>query len=349
MNQYLCAIHIHTLYSDGTGKVEDVLGAARRAGVNIVMITDHHTLGAMRHGYAGWHDGILIIVGYEHSDVRDENHLLVFGLTKRLSPALEAREYVNEVRRLGGFSFVAHPIEKRRTTPKLKAYPWTASPELPFDGMEIWNYLSLWTERLSPSRAPLHYIFPGRNVEFPDKDTLKLWDELSHHRIVAGIAGMDAHALKVRWGPLRGTVFPYVHHMRSLLTCVQTELPLSGVADQSDTKIVLQNLAMGRSYFGNQIQGPLGDLRARINGMETFVWGESHCIDDTLELSLESSLAAEATLLSSGSRVAAASGIRFSFLINQPGVYRIVLSRKGKPWILTNHFRVRRRHESDRR
>ncbi|MDW8268737.1 MAG: PHP domain-containing protein, partial [Anaerolineae bacterium] len=42
-------LHLHTTFSDGVGTVEAVLEAARRAGLDIIAITDHDTLqGAWR-------------------------------------------------------------------------------------------------------------------------------------------------------------------------------------------------------------------------------------------------------------------------------------------------------------
>ena len=35
------AIHVHTRRSDGTGTVDEVAGAAARAGLNFVILTDH--------------------------------------------------------------------------------------------------------------------------------------------------------------------------------------------------------------------------------------------------------------------------------------------------------------------
>ena len=57
------AVHVHTTHSDGAGSVQHVAAAARRAGLDFVVVTDHNTFGAKpAEGYAG---DLLLIVGTE--------------------------------------------------------------------------------------------------------------------------------------------------------------------------------------------------------------------------------------------------------------------------------------------
>jgi predicted metal-dependent phosphoesterase TrpH len=44
MRYYPGALHMHTIYSDGTGTVEHVARCARDAGLRWIIITDHDTL-----------------------------------------------------------------------------------------------------------------------------------------------------------------------------------------------------------------------------------------------------------------------------------------------------------------
>ena len=39
-------MHIHTYYSDGTQSPEDVIAAAEAAGLGLIAVTDHDTMGA---------------------------------------------------------------------------------------------------------------------------------------------------------------------------------------------------------------------------------------------------------------------------------------------------------------
>ena len=80
MNEYVGAIHIHSTYSDGTGKIEDIAQAASDSGLDFIMMTDHNTLKPKEDGYEKWINNVMVIIGYEVNDMSNKNHYLVFGL-----------------------------------------------------------------------------------------------------------------------------------------------------------------------------------------------------------------------------------------------------------------------------
>jgi hypothetical protein len=45
------ALHVHSTYSDGAGDVPTVMDAAREAGVDFVLLTDHNTQRPLRDGW----------------------------------------------------------------------------------------------------------------------------------------------------------------------------------------------------------------------------------------------------------------------------------------------------------
>ena len=49
------AIHVHSNYSDGSGRVEDVISAAQTAGLDYLIITDHDKLRPEQHAFQGRH------------------------------------------------------------------------------------------------------------------------------------------------------------------------------------------------------------------------------------------------------------------------------------------------------
>jgi hypothetical protein len=57
-----CVAYVHTTYSDGTATVSELLAAAREAGAEAVLLTDHDSLGARRDGWEGAHDGVFLLV-----------------------------------------------------------------------------------------------------------------------------------------------------------------------------------------------------------------------------------------------------------------------------------------------
>ena len=81
MHDLACVIHLHSIHSDGTGTVRQIMRAGRRAGVDVVVLTDHDTLAAARTGQEGWHGSVLLLAGGRCRHTA-RNHYLAFGLTE---------------------------------------------------------------------------------------------------------------------------------------------------------------------------------------------------------------------------------------------------------------------------
>src|SRR6201989_766981 len=95
-----CVVHVHTTYSDGTATVPELLAAARDAGADAVLLTDHDSLAARRGGWEGRHDGVFLLVGTEVSP--RQGHYLAFGVANEIAHAgRSAREIAGAVRAAG--------------------------------------------------------------------------------------------------------------------------------------------------------------------------------------------------------------------------------------------------------
>ncbi len=46
LHDLACAIHLHSDYSDGTASIPELMEAAREAERDVILLTDHDTLGA---------------------------------------------------------------------------------------------------------------------------------------------------------------------------------------------------------------------------------------------------------------------------------------------------------------
>src|SRR5919198_3532030 len=127
MHDLACVVHLHSVYSDGTGTVPEIMRAAARAGADVVLLTDHDSLEAKRRGEEGWHGSVLVCVGLEVSP-RRRDHFLAFGLDQEIDHGhkMGPAEIVAAVQEAGGFGFAAHPFSKgseifRRAGPGM---PW---------------------------------------------------------------------------------------------------------------------------------------------------------------------------------------------------------------------------------
>src|SRR3954449_4502059 len=103
MRDLACVVHLHSLYSDGTGTVPEIARAARASDVDVVLLTDHDTLEARRRGEEGWQEGVLVLVGEEVSP-RGRNHYLAFGIEEEVRHrGMSPSEICAAVRERGGF------------------------------------------------------------------------------------------------------------------------------------------------------------------------------------------------------------------------------------------------------
>jgi hypothetical protein len=185
------AFHIHTNRSDGSGSIDDVAAAAARAGLQFIVLTDHGD-GTRPPEPPQYRSGVLVLDGVELST--EGGHYIAVGLAPSPYPLRgDARDVVEDVRRLGGFGVVAHPDSPK---PALRWTDW----DVPFDAIEWINADSEWRDESlwDLARALVRYPFrPAETLSTllnrPDR-TLERWDVLARRRPVVALAGADAHA-----------------------------------------------------------------------------------------------------------------------------------------------------------
>jgi hypothetical protein len=102
------AYHVHSTASDGRGTPTEIAGAAKAAGLQFVIITDHNQAQPPPPAYV---DGVLLIYGSEVST--PYGHLVALGLKRPLTDAEKESDPVGAVAKLGGFGFLAHPEQQK--------------------------------------------------------------------------------------------------------------------------------------------------------------------------------------------------------------------------------------------
>ena len=293
-------VHVHTTFSDGGGTPDEVILAARAAGLRYVVITDHNNVDAKP--FEGYRDGVLVIVGSELSTTA--GHILGLGIadpTYRFSG--DARDGLEDIRDLGGFAFAAHPLNPRddfRFTGWELPGPW---------GLELVNGDSEW--RKAGARVLLTAALYGLNHRYallrmlnPPGATLARWDALLAERDVVGLAGADAHS-RLPLTKTRSLRFPsYLSLFGLLRNHVLLKAPLTGRFEE-DRAAVLEALRRGRVYVGL-------DGLAPADGFSFVAEGEGRRV-------------------TMGDTVPPLAGLRLKAGGRLPEGARLVLLRNGKP------------------
>jgi len=262
LHEKVGAIHIHTTFSDGSGHHAEIIRLAAEVGLEYLLFTDHHTLEPKRQKKEGFHNGLLVGIGYELNDQLQHNHLLAFQLDKEVGNGLEAVEYTSRVVKAGGWAVVAHPDERRNQLKSFPPYPWTAWESNEFQALEIWNALSEWMEKLTRRNKIWHYLNPRRSVVSPTNWTLEKWDQLNQTRRVVGTGGVDAHAHHYSlWQNVSAVIFPYKVHFRSILTHVLMDQPPETKDGEKALNQLFTALRQGRAFVSNRYVGDARGFR----------------------------------------------------------------------------------------
>jgi len=336
------AIHIHSRYSDGSDGMEVIIAAAKDAGLDYVVVTDHNVLKAKSMGWQGWHDGVLVIVGCEIGRRRSHCVALNINDCRNLSE-LPPAEYLQVVKDQGGVAFVAHPKGTAKREFGFSVAGWDCWDSPDYTGIEIWSYMHDWIDGCHITNMREYIRHPDNHVTGPPPAVLQVWDQLAQQRRIVGLGALDNHAANVpfrkcRWKLFK--VFPHEFCFRTVRTHVLVP-PLSRKDD--DVETVIDALTKGRCFID---YAPLGDgagfrFMAAAND-EEYQMGDELRAGDRVDFSIYSPCSAEITLLRNGRPEATTQATELRHRTDgAPGVYRVEARIGGRPWLLTNHIYVR--------
>jgi predicted metal-dependent phosphoesterase TrpH len=157
--------HCHTEASkDSLTHPRDLVAAARRKGLDRVIVTDHNSIAGARAAHAL--DPGLVIVGEEIMTTRGE--ILAAFLKEEIPPGLSPGETIRRLKDQGAFISVSHPFDRWREGGWQERDLLDILPQV--DAIEVYNSRCMW---------------PGFNRQarrFAEKHGL------------AGTVGSDAHA-----------------------------------------------------------------------------------------------------------------------------------------------------------
>lgn len=331
--EYVGNLHIHSVYSDGSGRHTDIAAAAESAGLDFIIVTDHNLWVT---GLERYYGRVLVLIGQEVHNCRRQpqaNHLLIYGANQELTPYSfgSAQTLLQKANECGGICYIAHPIEHGSPLDEdLSAIPWVEWPVDGVTGLEIWNYMSEFKGLLWSRFAALIYAFlPDWGIRGPYRATLRLWDELLGKGVrLAALGGADAHAGSYRMAGLQRTVFPYEYLFRCVNTHLLTDGPLTGEILR-DRRLIYEALRAGRTWVGYDLpHSTRGFQFVARSGAARRTVGEELKRLGAVTLEVTTPAKGDIFLYRDGRLVSRKIGTLLSYTSAEAGIYRVEVYRR---------------------
>jgi hypothetical protein len=326
------AWHVHTTRSDGRGTLDEVVAAARAAGLQFVVVSDHEALAPEEEG---WRDGVLVVKATEASTAL--GHVVAVGVPRPLTAAERDGDPLGAIRALGGQAVVAHPLHPQR--------PFTGWGRGEWRGLEVVSNDTAWGETLAANawlrvaRAALVFPFDGARTVLglldDPRGELRRLDQES-----AAARRADPHA------PPRALLCSADAHgypsYRAAFEAFSMHVPIAATGDGgSDARAVAAALLDGRAVC-------VMDGLAAAHGVRLARAADGRGLE--LRLDAPALSRASFTLVRDGEPVARRNPAARGGAAVIPfgceggacarGDYRVEATWDGRPWIFTNPIRI---------
>jgi len=319
--------HIHSVFSDGTKNVDEIVDIASQSSLDFIILTDHGSPNRESYDSQGWKEGVLVLAGTEISASRGHLVALDFELpSDRFHYNTEVAVY--QILKAGGFSIISHPYSKTK---------WSWGEFIEYSGIDIMNADSMLRKDIifSIPYLPAFFLKPKyfivKILDNP-KRNLRKWDELNTLHPIYGYFSTDAHLFY-------DSLFDLFH------IHVLSRSPLSNDF-KTARKQIYNALREGRFY---------NSIHAAAHGQGFRFWGEqdltkipmggSASLSSPVALHIHApfSFAAEIHLIHNGKDIFTSSEENVVYETPHPGIYRVEVFLKersplGKniPWIISN-------------
>lgn len=332
------AIHIHSTFSDGTGNIDKITKAAKKAGLDWIIITDHNTMKVKD----GMYNGVFVICAEEVTP-QAANHYLAFRTDCEIQADEKPEVNVEAVRFHGGFGFQAHPDESSMRKNNVKPLKWT-NKELTGDGIELWNRFSDWADSLDETdffTLAYAYIFRENLIKGPKKDTLRYWDAVNNEveYIYPALGGVDAHALKIKKYGITVTIFPYSYFFNTVTNIICLKDEISGSIEEKK-KSILNAIESGNNIIIDRKRSRVIPEIYIQNTRITAAPGDKITKDNNTVLYVNSKKKCEIKVFLNGVLISETKSKSLEYKITEKGKYRIELSLNGRPWVFSNPVKV---------
>lgn len=318
---FRAAIHVHAEDAEHTlGTREQVLAAAKKTGVRVVLFTDHR--GPKPETWRGLRDGVLFFAGSEDAEA---------GVIRFPTFDAEGKPVDKDALR-----FLSHVEERYEAATKGLA------------GMEICNR---HTDAIL-DRGPMEYLARTTNdpaawtrliesfAAYPDEffaagcdyrpAIMAKWDAETQQRRFPGIGANDAH----RNVTVRGVTFdPYEVSFRNLSTHI-----LARELTEAEVRAALRE---GHCYVAHDwLCDPTGFVFGAVNNLGVFPMGDRAPMQGSTRVMALTPLAARLKLFHNGQHVTETNGTNLTFTARKPGAYRVeawlTVAGEERPWIYSN-------------
>jgi len=212
--------HMHSNHSDGKGSIPELITAAKQAGLDWIILTDHGGPNTGSENSGGWVEGVLLIGASELSS--DSGHMVVIGSDTNYKLPFEAQLAIDELNYRHGLTFIAHPYDNK--------IPWTDWRVSDFSGIEIFSvYESVkstpWHRLI---QFPVQYFINAdfailRALNYPQA-TLTQWEKINQtsRKISSGIFATDAHGRI----PITRKFYLPIPSYKAMFSSLQIYIPL---------------------------------------------------------------------------------------------------------------------------
>jgi hypothetical protein len=341
--------HLHSVFSDGLGTIEEICRDAGAQDLDFVILTDHGRPNRPASAATAWKQGTLLIGASEFS--LHAGHMAAAGYrVPEYEFPPEPQEAIDEVDRDGGVTFISHPLDRK--------IPWTDWQVRGFSGIEIISLYQMAKKNFlyALTLFPLQYLLSPDYaltslISYPRKE-LSIWDRFNREGKYFGIYALDTHA-KLPISKKMNFHFPsYGATFKILRVYVKVDHDLEKDAGTAAATIIA---SLRRGDFFCVIES-----LARANGFENFyreadghrveMGGDARAAGGSLVLKLPFNFSTDIRILKDGDVFLAIednSRQEITVPVREPGVYRCEIflhsgRLKALPWILANPIFIAR-------
>ncbi len=343
--------HMHSIYSDGLGTINDITKAASNTDLDFAILTDHGRPNQKASTATSYTNGVLLIGGSEFS--LHSGHLACIGYkTPNYIFPPEPQETINEINTHNAISFISHPFDTK--------IPWTNWNIHGYTGIEVLSCYSSARKisYLKLAAFPLQYLINSNyaltsTLKYPHENINK-WNSLNMQKGTVGLYGiyaLDAHA-KLPISENHHLNFPSYQSMFEILRIyVKINNPLNKKNARKDAKTIISALRKGNFFNVIESIAPANGFQAQFieNSGNTVEMGNlSTKTKGKLNIHLPFDFDTDVIVKRNGNtfeRITNNHEKKQVIDINEPGFYVIeVYAGNHKfnnlPWIMTNPFFV---------